>query len=379
MAASVPKAAGSALADHIAAVPLIDQHMHGCWLAAGDRQRFENGLNEANTEPLADFDSGFDTQLGFAVRAHCAPLLGLPKHADPQKYWQRRSRLTETELARTFLRAAGVSDWLVDIGYAEGVAGVAQVAELSANRAHEVVRLEQVAEQAAHAAGDYASAFQEILHRRAATAVGTKSILAYRGGFDGDLTEPSAAEVAMAAARWRDSGGTRLADRVLLRFGLHQALRVGKPLQIHVGFGDRDCDLHKANPLHLLDFLRRSGDTPVVLLHCYPYEREAGYLAQAFNNVYLDGGLSVNHLGARAPAFIARLLELAPFRKIVYSSDGFGPAELHYLGTTLWRNGIHRVLSGFVDDGDWSAADAMQVVDLIARDNAARVYRLSGG
>jgi uncharacterized protein len=379
VAASVPKAAGSALADHIAAVPLIDQHMHGCWLAAGDRQRFENGLNEANTEPLADFDSGFDTQLGFAVRAHCAPLLGLPKHADPQKYWQRRSRLTETELARIFLRAAGVSDWLVDTGYAEGVAGVAQVAELSANRAHEVVRLEQVAEQAAHAEGDYASAFEEILHRRAATAVGTKSILAYRGGFDGDLTEPSAAEVATAAARWRDTGGTRLADRVLLRFGLHQALRVGKPLQIHVGFGDRDCDLHKANPLHLLDFLRRSGDTPVVLLHCYPYEREAGYLAQAFNNVYLDGGLSVNHLGARAPAFMARLLELAPFRKIVYSSDGFGPAELHYLGTTLWRNGIHRVLSGFVDDGDWSAADAMRVVDLIARDNAARVYRLSGG
>jgi predicted TIM-barrel fold metal-dependent hydrolase len=379
VAASVPKAAGSALADHIAAVPLVDQHMHGCWLAAGDRQRFENGLNEANTEPLADFDSGFDTQLGFAVRAHCAPLLGLPKHADPQKYWQRRSRLTETELARIFLRAAGVSDWLVDTGYAEGVAGVAQVAELSANRAHEVVRLEQVAEQAAHAEGDYASAFEEILHRRAATAVGTKSILAYRGGFDGDLTEPSAAEVATAAARWRDNGGTRLADRVLLRFGLHQALRVGKPLQIHVGFGDRDCDLHKANPLHLLDFLRRSGDTPVVLLHCYPYEREAGYLAQAFNNVYLDGGLSVNHLGARAPAFIARLLELAPFRKIVYSSDGFGPAELHYLGTTLWRNGIYRVLSGFVDDGDWSAADAMRVVDLIARDNAARVYRLSGG
>ncbi|MDT5317714.1 MAG: uncharacterized protein QOD88_236 [Mycobacterium sp.] len=379
MAESVSRAAGSALADHIAAVPLIDQHMHGCWLAAGDRQRFENGLNEANTEPLADFDSGFDTQLGFAVRAHCAPLLGLPKHADPQKYWQRRSQLSETELARIFLRAAGVSDWLVDTGYAEGVADVAQVAELSVGRAHEVVRLEQVAEQAAHAAGDYASAFEEILHRRAATAVGTKSILAYRGGFDGDLTEPSAAEVATAAARWRDNGGTRLADRILLRFGLHEALRVGKPLQFHVGFGDRDCDLHKANPLHLLDFLRRSGDTPVVLLHCYPYEREAGYLAQAFNNVYLDGGLSVNHLGSRAPAFIARLLELAPFRKIVYSSDGFGPAELHYLATTLWRDGIHRVLSGFVNDGDWSSADAMRVVDLIARDNAARIYRLSGG
>jgi uncharacterized protein len=366
----------TALADHIAGVPLIDQHAHGCWLEAGDRQRFENGLNEANTEPLADFDSAFDTQLGFAVRAHCSPLLGLPEHAEPQEYWQHRSQLTETELARIFLRAAGVSDWLVDTGYADGVADVAQVAELSASRAHEVVRLEQVAEQAAQAPGDYASTFEEILRRRAATAVGTKSVLAYRGGFDGDLTEPSAVEVATAAARWRDSGGIRLTDRVLLRFGLHQALRLGKPLQFHVGFGDRDCDLHKANPLYLLDFLRQSGETPIVLLHCYPYEREAGYLAQAFNNVYLDGGLSINYLGARAPAFIAGLLELAPFRKIVYSSDGFGPAELHYLGTKLWRNGIHRVLSGFVDDGDWSPADAMRVVDLIARDNAARIYQL---
>jgi predicted TIM-barrel fold metal-dependent hydrolase len=364
------------LADHIAGVPLIDQHMHGCWLTTGDRQRFENGLNEANTEPLADFDSGFDSQLGFAVRAHCAPLLGLPKHVGADQYWQRRSELGETELARIFLQAAGVSDWLVDTGYAEGVADVGQIAEWSGGRAHEVVRLEQVAEEAARASGDYASAFEEILHQRATTAVGTKSILAYRGGFEGDLTEPSGVEVADAAERWRDRGGVRLEDRVLLRFGLHQGLRLGKPLQFHVGFGDRDCDLQNANPLYLLDFLRTSGDTPIVLLHCYPYEREAGYLAQAFNNVYVDGGLSVNHLGARAPAFIARLLELAPFRKIVYSSDGFGPAELHYLGSRLWRNGIHRALSRWVTDDEWSAADAVRVVDLIAHDNAGRIYRL---
>ncbi|WP_231999106.1 amidohydrolase family protein [Mycobacterium sp. 1081908.1] len=361
------------LEHHIGGVALIDQHAHGCWLTAGDRRRFENALNEANTEPLVD--SGFDSQLGFAVRAHCAPILGLPKHVEPQAYWERRSQHTEAELARLFLPAAKVSDWLVDTGI-DGVAGVDELREWSGNRAHEVVRLEQVAEQAAQAPGDYAWAFEEILHRRAATAVGTKSILAYRGGFDGDLSEPPAPQVVDAAARWREGGGTRLRDRVLLRFGLHQALRLGKPLQFHVGFGDRDCDLHKANPLLLLDFLRQSADTPIVLLHCYPYEREAGYLAQAFDNVYVDGGLSVNHLGARAPSFIARLLEMAPFRRILYSSDGYGPAELHYLGAALWRKGIHRVLSGFVADGDWSQDDAIRVVDLIARDNAARIYRV---
>jgi hypothetical protein len=35
------------------------------------------------------------------------------------------------------------------------------------------------------------------------------------------------------------------------------------------------------------------------------------------------------------------------------------------------------VLSGFVADGDWSPADAIRVVDLIARDNAARIYQLN--
>ncbi|HYB37812.1 MAG TPA: amidohydrolase, partial [Mycobacterium sp.] len=158
--------AAAALAEHIAGVPLIDQHVHGCWLTAGDQQRFENALNEANTDPLADIDSAFDSQLGFAVRTHCAAILDLPRHLEPQVYWERRSQFSEVELARLFLRAAGVSDWLVDTGFGDGVADVAELADLSGGRAYEVVRLEEVAEQAAQTPGDYASAFEKILHRR---------------------------------------------------------------------------------------------------------------------------------------------------------------------------------------------------------------------
>lgn len=201
-------------------------------------------------------------------------------------------------------------------------------------------------------------------------------MLAYRGGFPGDLSAPPDAQVAEAALRWRDAGGSRLTDRVLLRFGLHEGLRLGKPLQFHVGLGDRDCDLHRTNPMDLLDFLRQSGDVPIVLLHCYPYEREAGYLAQAFNNVYLDIGLSVNHLGARAAAFLGRCVELAPYRKILYSSDAYGPPELHYLGSRLWRLGLAEVLTGFVDRGHWCTDDARRVAELIGRGNARRVYGL---
>ncbi|MBV8965353.1 MAG: amidohydrolase, partial [Mycobacteriaceae bacterium] len=174
----------TALAEHMDRLRLVDHHVHGCWIDAPDRRRFENALNEANTEPIADFDSAFDTQLGFAVRAHCAPLLGLAAHAEPDEYWRRRTEFSEVELARVFLPAAGVSDWLVDTGVGAdppvaslapadspvaslAPADVDRMAGFAAGRAHEVIRLEQIAEHAAADTGDYIDAFDHRLQRRA--------------------------------------------------------------------------------------------------------------------------------------------------------------------------------------------------------------------
>ena len=115
----------------------------------------------------------------------------------------------------------------MDTGFASGVADLDALAGLSVGSVHEIVRLESVAEEAIKASDDYATAFTRLLHERAKTAIATKSILAYRGGFDGDLSEPASTEVAEAAQRWRDSPDTRLTDRVLLRFGLYQASALG--------------------------------------------------------------------------------------------------------------------------------------------------------
>ncbi|HYH31212.1 MAG TPA: amidohydrolase family protein [Pseudonocardia sp.] len=208
-----------------------------------------------------------------------------------------------------------------------------------------------------------------------------KTILAYRAGFDIDLGAPGPRAVAEAADRWVDSGEPRLTDPVLLRHGLHAAVERALPIQIHTGFGDRDLDLHRSNPIHLLDFLRTPSvaTVPVTLLHCYPYHREAGYLAQAFGNVHVDVGLAVNHVGVRATQVIAESFELAPFAKLLYSSDAWGPPELHHLGAVLWRRAVTAVFGRWVEDGDWSATDARRVVEMVGRDNALRVYGLAGG
>jgi uncharacterized protein len=152
----------------------------------------------------------------------------------------------------------------------------------------------------------------------------------------------------------------------------------GLPVQIHTGFGDPDVDLRRADPLLLRGFceLTQERAVPLMLLHCYPYHRQAGYLAHAYPHVYVDVGLAINHVGARAPAIVAESLELAPFGQVLFSSDAWGPPELHYLGALLWRRATARVLGEWVESGDWALADAIRVAELIGAQNARRVYRL---
>jgi uncharacterized protein len=370
------------LSGSIGALPLVDHHVHGAFTTEPSRADFEVALNEGSPDPVPPWMTSFDSQLGFAIRARCAPLLDLPAHAPAEEYWRRRTELGTAEVTARFLRAAGVSDWLLDTGYGtESVLDVGGMAALSGGRTHEVVRLESLAERlAAEGVRDYADEFGARLAAAARTAVATKSVLAYRCGFDIDLGRPGAREVAEAAKKWIDTAGARprLTDPVLLRHGVHAAVELGLPIQLHTGFGDRDLDLHRANPVLLLEFLRlpEVSRVPVMLLHCYPYHREAGYLAQSFANVHFDVGLGLNHAGVRGAAIVAESFELAPFAKQLYSSDAWGPPELHFLGSALWRRGIEVTFGRWVADGDWSAADAIRVARMVGGENARRVYRL---
>ena len=375
------------LSEFIEGLALVDHHVHGAFAEDGDELRFVNALNEADPEPLARPTDGYDSQLGFAVRRWCTELLDLPRHVDPATYWRRRAELGEIEVGTRMTRAAGVSDWLVDAGFGAGrLLEPARLAALAAGRGHEIVRLETLAEALIVELDDpaaYPDAFAGRLQEAATRAVAAKSVLAYRTGFDIDLRRPAPAAVTEAARRWYDAvareGPVRLTDPTLIMFGVHCALQQRLPLQLHVGFGDRDLDLRLVNPLYLTDLLRTpaAGRAPILLLHCYPYEREAGYLAQAFDQVHLDVGLGATFLGARSPALVARSLELAPFTKVLYSSDAAGPAELHYLGARLWRNAMASVLGEWVSRDDWSADDACRVARLVGRDNARRVYDLT--
>ena len=373
----------SGVDDDVAAAlaePLIDHHVHGCFTGELDRAGFEESLNEATADPIPAFMTQFDSQLGFAVRRWCAPQLDLPPAVDADEYWHRRSTMTPELLARAMLPAAGVSTWLVDSGFwTDRLCPPRQLAHWAGGVAGEVLRLESLAETLLAEGISGPSWAQEFRARLAAAGpavVAAKTVAAYRCGLNIDWSRPSDAAVGRAAERSAGSPTVRVDDPKIIAFGAHAAADAGLPVQIHVGLGDRDLDLRTADPLLLVPLLHARRTVPIVLLHCYPYHRAAGYLAQAFGHVYLDVGLAINHLGVRSVELVAESLELAPFAKQLYSSDACGPPELHLLGAVLWRRGMARTLGRWVREGDWSATDAARVARMIGADNARRVYRL---
>ena len=376
------KAHPGSLAETVASLPLVDHHVHGALRAAVDRPTFESMITEGPKPHSAG--TAFDSQVGFAIRRWCAPLLDLEPHAPADEYWERRCALGEEEVNRRLLGAAGTATYLIETGYlGDVVVTPEEHAEVSGAAAREVVRLETVAEgllEEVGSAAAFVAEYPSVLAEASRSAVGTKSIIAYRAGFDVDPARPEDAEVIRAVDRVLTSaaGRVRVDDPVLLRYLLWCGVDRGLPLQLHSGYGDPDLDLHRANPLLLMPWLRQVEPTavPVMLLHNYPYHREAGYLAQVFDNVYFDIGLGLNYAGSQSPQLIAESLEVAPFSKQLYSSDAWGPSELHLLGALLWRRGITRVVGQWVRDGDWSARDAERVLHLIGHENARRVYRL---
>lgn len=365
-------------------MPLFDHHCHGVTTDALDRAAFEDLITESDWA-APDGTTHFDTQVGFAIRRYCAPVLGLEPFATPDDYLARRRQLG-AEASERLLRATGISDYGIETGHrGDEILEPEAMAEAGAARSHEIVRLERLAEEVmlgGAAPGAFRAAFDRLLDERLEHAIGVKSIAAYRIGLDFDPARPAHDEVDAAVEAWADRTAAgapmRLDDAVVIRHLLWAAVDRACAIQLHIGYGDADVDLHRCSPLLLTEFLRRTRESGarVLLLHCYPFHREAGYLAQVFPHVYFDVGLAINYTGSRSVEVIAETLELAPFHKILFSSDAFGVAELYYLGALLFRRGLEQALAAFAERDGWPAEEQRRVAELIAWRTARRVYRL---
>jgi predicted TIM-barrel fold metal-dependent hydrolase len=214
--------------------------------------------------------------------------------------------------------------------------------------------------------------------------VAFKSIAAYRSGLRINCA-PEKSHAGAAFDRIRSAAGSkpvRLTEKALIDYLIVQALRVasrrGIPLQFHTGFGDRDLDLRLADPLHLRPVLEEKQwrRAPIVLLHAsYPFVKEAGYLASVYPQVYLDFGLTVPYLStAGMRQAVKQLLELAPYTKVMFSTDAHAIPELYYLGAKWGRETLAHVLEDAIRGSDLTFTEAERIAGRILFENARRLY-----
>jgi predicted TIM-barrel fold metal-dependent hydrolase len=214
----------------------------------------------------------------------------------------------------------------------------------------------------------------------AAGCVAYKTIIAYRTGLDVDP------DVDLQRAQRELDGddlpvrrrGKALRDLVI-RTALGRAADLGKPFQIHTGFGDSEIRLREAAPYLLEELLRtpEGSAARVVLIHgSFPWTEAAAYLASTKPNVWLELSLSNLFAPLGTAQRIVQLLDLAPRDRLLMGSDGHGAPETHWFGCRVLADAWPRVHDALVAAGaraDWvsAARDALFV------DNARSVYPLN--
>ncbi|KAJ6913595.1 protein fluG [Populus alba x Populus x berolinensis] len=215
--------------------------------------------------------------------------------------------------------------------------------------------------------------------------VGLKSIAAYRSGLEINTNVARKdAEKGLTEAL-RDGNPTRIANKSFIDYiftmSLEVSLSFDLPMQIHTGFGDKDLDLRLSNPLHLRMLLEdeRFSKCRVVLLHAsYPFSKEASYLASVYPQVYLDFGLAIPKLSVQGMiSSVKELLELAPIKKVMFSTDGYAFPETYYLGAKKARECLFSVLRDACIDGDLTLAEAIEAAKDIFALNAIKFYKIN--
>ena len=302
-----------------------------------------------------------------------------------------RQQYADHDLIRKLLCAANFAVLFVDKGYppAELTVSDATLSDLASCRVAPMLRVELLMQRLI-AEHDTLSSVIEALRAalddvRGQGYVALKSIVAYRTGLNIRTWDTSDAEAAFAEARRevQEKGSLRLAHKPLLDTLLHvtftEATRQELPMQFHTGYGDTDADMLLANPLHLRAVLEQGKyrAMPVVILHeCYPYTRQGAYLAAVYENVYLDLSYGIPLLGYNEMIdFTRAAFDVAPFSKLLYSSDGVGIPEIHWLSALDGRRIWGQVLGERVANGELSITEAEAAGVAVLRDNAMRLYR----
>jgi uncharacterized protein len=329
------RAAGPLL-EVLSRVPLVDHHAHGILRERPTLDEFR-GLFSESPDPRQWPHIASGLTYRRAMR-ELAAFFGVA--ATEEAVYAHRIESDPAEYASSLLRATGTEVLLVDDGYPSVDVGTTwqELRDLAGCAAWPVLRIEARAADAVR---------EEVAAARNSGFVALKTIAAYRGGLD------------------------RVSETVVGALEANEATGAPLPVQVHCGFGDSDLHIQRADPGYLKPLVERFRHTTFVFLHCYPFVREAGWMAHVYGNVFFDLSLTIPHVSRPAEA-VREALELAPVSKLLYASDAARTPELYYLAASWWREALADVLAEALP-----ADEAEQAGRAILRENALRVYALT--
>lgn len=202
-------------------------------------------------------------------------------------------------------------------------------------------------------------------------AVALKSIIGYRTGLKVDLVSMDEARKALINND----------EKIFRDFFFNETIKICKkhdiPFQVHASFGESNCNLLNNNPLMLKNVLDNEEYKKVafVLVHGgFPYSFEAGYMAAMYPNVYLDFSEMIPWLTFESKDAIKKVLDMAPFNKIMYGSDGFVSPELHFLGVQFAKSIIFQVIDELIQQRLMTKVEGYKLAENIFYKNASNIF-----
>ena len=219
--------------------------------------------------------------------------------------------------------------------------------------------------------------------------VGMKSMIAYGGirrGTGLDIGNPDEQTVNLEFLNYKSKQGKvegrelkNLEDHFTRR-ALEYCVKLDVPLEFHTGIGDLDVITDKCNPMLLGNLLKDEElrKAKVILLHgSYPYVAEGAWMAHFFPNVYLDCSILFYTHHLSAVKRFEEALEMAPYSKLLYSSDGGVLPESHWFAAKSAKRALEAVLSQLVSAETLSENEAFDLGERFFHKNAEALFRLN--
>lgn len=363
-------------------IPLVDHHCHSIVDASrkADAQAMLRITSEApGSYPIRDLQQriAWHAELEIVRRFTGQSVNTMEDVAEVME------RIDYSDYCRSLFKAGGYGALYVDTGFAPASSPtLPELSDLTGTETFAILRLEKLAEELYRADRPFEDWWEavtnEVLHARQNGYIGAKSIAAYRCGLQ--LHPVTIADAKTAYADWQRSGKQRLSHPELINYLVWECAptlaKQALPLQFHTGYGDPDTNLLLGNPLLLRDFIEAftPSGLAVVLLHTYPYHREAGFLASVYDGVYFDTSL-INPLGPAATRrVVAEALELTPYSRYLFASDAHSRPEMFFLAAELFKDAFALHLDDPLVTRYTSAEARESFARQVLADNARRIY-----